>query len=162
MRHNLHVSLILSYIAGNHSRQNQFVSLSDFVLRYTQSLLSGCQSAVKSMAYCNMVRSGMTASGRSLTKPFCTGTGLRHLRNTAVVSRAHSRRQLSAMAQGQATYDIWVKGSPEKNELGDCKPISLCPWPRFSVLVTVFPDARHPALIKAKYAVSSQAHSRTV
>ena len=21
----------------------------------------------------------------------------------------------------QATYDIWVKGSPEKNELGDCK-----------------------------------------
>lgn len=60
----------------------------------------------------------MTASGRSLTKPFCTGTGLRHLRNTAVVSRAHSRRQLSAMAQ--ATYDIWVKGSPEKNELGDC------------------------------------------
>lgn len=27
----------------------------------------------------------------------------------------------------QATYDIWVKGSPEKNELGDCEFLALVP-----------------------------------
>ena len=70
------------------------------------------------MACANMVRSGLTAS-RSLTKPFCAGTGGQHLRRRALTSRAFNRRQFAVMAQ--ATYDIWVKGSPEKNELGDCK-----------------------------------------
>lgn len=87
------------------------------------------------MAYCNVVRSGLSASGRSLTRPFCTGTGVRHLRTRAIVSRAHSRRQLAAMAQDAATYDIWVKGSPEKNELGDCKHYLLDGFDRAAVRV---------------------------
>lgn len=71
-----------------------------------------------SMAYANMMRSGLTAS-KSLTTPFCAGTGVQQLRRRPLTSRAYSRRQFAAMAQ--ATYDIWVKGSPEKNELGDCE-----------------------------------------
>ncbi len=71
-----------------------------------------------SMAYANMMRSGLTAS-KSLTTPFCAGTGVQQLRRRTLTSRAYSRRQFAAMAQ--ATYDIWVKGSPEKNELGDCE-----------------------------------------
>ena len=69
------------------------------------------------MAYANMMRSGLTAS-TPLTKPFCAGSGAQQLRRRPLTTAAF-RRQFAVMAQ--ATYDIWVKGSPEKNELGDCE-----------------------------------------
>lgn len=76
------------------------------------------------MAYTNMMRSGLTAS-KQLTHPFCATSGFNQLRRKPLTSRSYSRRQFAAMAQ--ATYDIWVKGSPEKNELGDCRAYgSIC------------------------------------
>lgn len=92
------------------------------------SILDLCKGTVfltlpAKMAYANMMRSGLTAS-KTLTNPFCAGTGTQQLRRRPLTSRAYSRRQFAAMAQ--ATYDIWVKGSPEKNELGDCEYHVCC------------------------------------
>lgn len=82
------------------------------------------------MAYANMMRSGLTAS-RPLTKPFCAGAGVQQLRRRPLTTAAF-RRQFAVMAQ--ATYDIWVKGSPEKDELGDCEPST-----HFLLCNTAFP-----------------------
>lgn len=88
------------------------------------------------MAYANMMRSGLTAS-RPLTKPFCARAGAQQLRRRPLTTAAF-RRQFAVMAQ--ATYDIWVKGSPEKNELGDCKYLSTS-YPRCQ------PDTHQPCLL---------------
>ena len=68
----------------------------------------------------------------------------------------------------QATYDIWVKGSPEKNELGDCKSLLEFPPESFDDVLRALVIERRWRCIEVycRHCIDQglllQAHSLTV